>query len=258
MNRVLIIIMVFGILIPSSVLAESDSVKKASYISKMPSDGVMNIVVMGDSLADGLHQGLTRLNKDREEIKTVKKSKVNTGLVRVDRYNWNRGAKKIVASKKYQVAIVLLGLNDLQTIREKGKAHHFKTDGWKTRYIERVEKMMGVLKAGGLAVYWVGIPIITKKHYQEEYFYLNGVYREAAKKTGIRFVDTWNKLADKNGDYTPFFMGEDGKKKEIRRRDGVHFTSDGYLIFAGILNNILLSDLEAVLPKLTEDPLATP
>ena len=258
MHHIAFIFIVLISVFSSPALAEAIKPKIPPYMNKLPADGVMNIVVLGDSLADGLHQGLTRLNKNRNELHTVKKSKVNTGLVRVDRYDWNKGAKLTARSGDYQVAIVLLGLNDLQTIRDKGKAHHFKTDGWKIRYIDRVEKMMVDLKAGGLAVYWVGIPIITMKHYQDDFLYLNGIYRDAAKKIGIRFIDTWEPLADKNGKFTPFYTGADGKKKEIRRRDGVHFTSEGYLIFAGILNQVILADLEAVLPKLTEDEFATP
>ncbi len=258
MHRIAFSLIVLAVAFTTPALAEVVKPKNAPYMNKMPADGVMNIVVLGDSLADGLHQGLTRLNKGRINLNTVKKSRVNTGLVRLDRYDWNKGAKKTARSGDYQVAVVLLGLNDLQTIREDGKAHHFKTDGWKIRYIARVENMMADLKAGGLAVYWVGIPITTKTRYQDEFFYLNGIYRDAAKKIGIRFIDTWKPLADKNGKFTPFYTGADGKKKEIRRRDGVHFTSEGYLIFAGILNQVILADLEAVLPKLTEDELATP
>ncbi len=230
----------------------------APYYQQFPKNGIFNIVVLGDSLADGLHQGLTRLNKDRQHIKTIKKSKVNTGLVRSDRYDWAKIAKKTALSGKYQAVVVLLGLNDMQTIREKGKAHHYRTDGWKERYIGRVESMMRDLKKSGVAVYWVSNPIVTKSHYQEEILYLNSIYQRAAEKIGIRFIDTWKPLADKNGEYTPYYTGQSGKKIQIRRRDGVHFTPNGYLILAEILNQVLLQDIKAVSPKLTDDELATP
>lgn len=213
------------------------------YISKMPEDGVFNLVVLGDSLASGLYQGLTRLNKDNEAIATTRKSKVNTGIVRVDRYDWNRGAKRIAASGKYEVAVVLLGLNDLQSFREKGKAYHFQTEGWVERYKQRISQMMSDLKSAGMAVYWVSIP--ASKKYTKEYLYLNGFYREEAKRQGVRFVDTWAPLAGPDGGYTPFWKDADGKSRQIRMNDGIHFTSDGYLIFAGFLNNILAKDMEA-------------
>lgn len=215
------------------------------YIQSVSKDQPLNVVIMGDSLANGLHQGLTRLNKENETVKFVKKSKVNTGFVRVDRYDWNKAAVKLARTKNYQAAVVLIGLNDLQSFREKGKAYHYKTDGWVERYRERTERMMRDLKQAGLAVYWVSIPIVTPKHHQEDYLYLNTFYKEAADKIGVRYIDTWTPLAGKNGEYSPFWKDAEGKQVEIRRRDGVHFTTNGYLIFAGIVNDILSSDLKA-------------
>lgn len=222
----------------------NDSNPDELYIKNKPKDGVFRVVVLGDSLANGLHQGLTQLNKENDLLKTARKSKVNTGLVRVDRYDWNKGARKIASSGKYDIAIVLLGLNDLQSIRERGKAHHFKTDGWVERYVGRTESMMSDLKKAGLAVYWTGIPITSPKRYQKEYNYLNGIYQEAAEKMGVRYIDTWNQLADQKGKYTPFWKQPDGKLKEIRNKDGVHFTPDGYQIFAGIVNDIVQTDIQ--------------
>lgn len=220
--------------------------KAEPYIKLKPTDGVFQIVVLGDSLADGLYQGLTQTNKDRDDIKTTKTSKVNTGLVRVDRYDWNKGAKKIGKSGKHQIAVVMIGLNDLQTIRDSGKAHHFQTDGWLERYTAKVELMMKDLKDANLAVYWTGIPIVTPTHYQKEYLYLNGIFKSAAKRVGVKFVDTWSALADEKGKYTPFFKDADGKTVEIRNRDGVHFTPVGYLIFAGIVNEVIQNDMQIV------------
>ena len=215
-----------------------------AYIRLKPKDGVYDVVVMGDSLANGLHQGLTQLNKDNPQLKTTRKSKVNTGLVRVDRYDWNKGAKKIAKSGKYQVAVVLLGLNDLQSIREKGKAHHFQTDGWVERYKERTERFMKDLKDAEIAVYWTSIPITTR--YRKEYEYLNVFYKEAAAKVGVKFIDTWSALAGPDGKYSAFWKDADGKRLEIRAKDGVHFTPQGYQIFAGIVNDVLQKDIAVV------------
>ena len=219
------------------------------YISEKPSDGVFDVVVLGDSLADGLYSGLSRLNKGNSQLKFKKASKVNTGLVRSDRYDWNKGARKIARSNKYQIAVVLLGLNDLQTFRGKGKRHHFQQKGWVERYEARIETMINDLKAADMAVYWVGIPITSPKRYQKEYAYLNEFFRKAAKKHGLRYVDTWTGLAGADGKYSPFWRDTTGKKKQIRMRDGVHFTPDGYLIFASFVNDILHKDIDAVLQE---------
>ena len=231
----------------SALSTETEIAKPAApYIQRAPKDGVFKVVVLGDSLADGLYAGLRRLNKGNEAIAIKKKSKVNTGLVRTDRYNWNKGAKKIARSGKYEVAVVLLGLNDLQSIREKGKAHHFQQKGWVARYEKRLETLISDLKAANLAIYWVGIPITSPKKYQKEYAYMNNFYRNAAEKHGIRYVDTWSGLQAKNGSYTPYWRDEKGKRHNIRNRDGVHFTPDGYMVFAGFLNDVLQKDIKEV------------
>ena len=236
--------------IPSSLFAastptvEEDPVEESKpYISSRPTDGVFKVVVLGDSLADGLYSGLSRLNSKNDQLKIKKASKVNTGLVRSDRYDWNRGARKIAKTGKYDIAVVLLGLNDLQTFREKGKAHHFQQKGWEERYQARLEQMITDLQASDMAVYWVGIPITSPRKYQKEYAYLNDFFQRASAKYGLKYIDTWSGLANANGKYSPFWKDEKGKKKQIRMRDGVHFTPDGYMIFASFLNDVLQKDL---------------
>ena len=213
------------------------------YISAKPADGIFNVIVMGDSIAAGLHQGLTQLNKDRNHIATTRMAKVNTGLVRRDRFDWNKAARKIGRDKRHQIVVVVIGPNDLQSIRETGKAHHFQQDGWVTRYRQRLDQLIKDLKSAGKAVYWVGIPITAPDKYSSEYQYLNSFFRQAAMENNIRFVDAWASLANDEGKYDPYWTLENGKKIQIRRRDGIHFTPKGYEVFASLLNEVLLKDI---------------
>jgi hypothetical protein len=45
------------------------------------------------------------------------------------------------------------------------------------------------------------------------------------------YVDMWDRLADRDGQYTPF-LWEGGKAKLIRATDGLHFTPLGYELLA--------------------------
>ena len=231
--------------------SKAEPIKPAEkpYLRTKPSDGVFDVVVLGDSLADGLYAGLKRLNGENDKLKITKASKVNTGLVRSDRFDWNKRARKIARSKRHQIAVVLLGLNDLQTFRTKGKRHHFQQKGWEKLYQERIDKMVTDLKKANMAVYWVGIPITSPRRYQKEYAYLNKFFRAAAERHAVRYVDTWTPLASPKGTYSPFWRDKNGKRQHIRHNDGVHFTPNGYMVFASFLNSVLQADIEAVLEE---------
>lgn len=215
---------------------------KQTVARKASASSPMKVVVIGDSLANGLYTGLRQLNVRNKHIKTTKRSRPNTGLTRSDRYNWNRGAAQIAKSGKYDAAVVLIGLNDIQTIREGGKSYHYNTKGWISRYRSRVNRMARDLKNSGMAVYWVSIPIVRSPKMQRRYSHLNRFYREAAKKYGLRYVDTWKAMADSKGRYTPSHKFSNGKRRIIRARDGIHFTTSGYVVFAKVVNRVLLAN----------------
>ena len=71
--------------IPGSLFAastptvEEDPVEESKpYISSRPTDGVFKVVVLGDSLADGLYSGLSRLNSKNDQLK-IKKASLFSG-----------------------------------------------------------------------------------------------------------------------------------------------------------------------------------
>ena len=206
----------------------------------------MRAVVMGDSMADGMYSGLYRVMKDDVRLTFVKKTKVNTGIVRSDRYDWNEATRKIAGEKGYDIAILVFGANDLQSIREGGKAYHFRQKGWEERFTQRIDDILATLKAENIAAYWVGLPITRKDRYQDDYAYVNGLFRDAAKRNGIRYVETWNTFADETGQFTPFGISLDGKKVQLRADDGVHFTPDGYAKYASVVADVLRKDVDAV------------
>src|SRR5258705_289777 len=57
--------------------------------------------------------------------------------------------------------------------------------------------------------------------------YLNELYRSAAEKAGIVYVDIWDGFADEAGNFSP--QGPDylGQTRRLRTADGVYFTKFG-------------------------------
>jgi hypothetical protein len=81
------------------------------------------VLVIGDSLADWLAYGLEEALADTPEVGVVRKIKGSAGLIRYearsDTPDWSQAAKELLASEKPNAVVVMLGLNDRQSLRER-------------------------------------------------------------------------------------------------------------------------------------------
>ncbi len=83
------------------------------------------IVVMGDSMADWLAYGLEDAVTDMPGVGVVRKHRTNSGLVRYEPrgdMDWARAAREILAAEKPSAIIMMIGLNDRQSIRVQAPA----------------------------------------------------------------------------------------------------------------------------------------
>ena len=100
-----------------AALAQGLSHLSNSYITPFPEQNRYRVYVFGDSLGDGLWQGLYRAFNPEGNIDVVKKSRVSTGFVRTDRFDWNKRLTRILAAERVHIAVVMVGANDVQSIR---------------------------------------------------------------------------------------------------------------------------------------------
>jgi len=81
------------------------------------------VLVIGDSLADWLGYGLEEALADTPEVGVVRMIKGSAGLIRYesrsDTPDWSQAAKELLASEKPNAVVVMLGLNDRQSLRER-------------------------------------------------------------------------------------------------------------------------------------------
>ncbi|WP_157747772.1 DUF459 domain-containing protein [Cohaesibacter sp. ES.047] len=202
--------------------------KKVPKIQTIKKRDTASVAILGDSLAVGLYIGLTHLARKNEKLKVQKYSRVNTGLVRYDRYDWSKAAKKISQTDDSNIYILMFGANDLQSIRENSKAYHFQSKGWVKHYNERIDEITNAVKKPGREVFWVGLPIVGKSNFADGYQYLNDMFRARAKLNGITYIDSWDWFANSNGKFQMSGETADGKKRLLRAKDKVHFTPAGY------------------------------
>jgi hypothetical protein len=82
-----------------------------------------SIVVMGDSMADWLGYGLENAFADTPEVAVVRKHRHPSGLIRdakADSPDWPQLAREILnAEKSAAFAVMMVGINDRQAIRER-------------------------------------------------------------------------------------------------------------------------------------------
>jgi hypothetical protein len=224
-------------------MAQSPNEFQRSYINPFPGGDRYRVVVLGDSLGDGLWSGLYRAFEEDTNLEIVKRSKVSTGFVRTDYYDWNGALADMLKTETYQVAVVMFGANDNQAIRNGKDWLKTGTDGWREAYGARVETFIKKLRAAGVAVYWVGLPVMRSPDQSTDAEVMNEVFREKAFINGAKFIDTWSGFTDEAGRYSAYGPDMTGQVKRLRADDGVHFTMRGYLKLAHFVEKEIRRDL---------------
>jgi uncharacterized protein len=214
-----------------------------SYIEPFPKGDRYRVLVLGDSLAEGLWSGLYRAFQEDANMEVINKSKPGSGFVRVDREDWSKTVDEILKDETYQIAVVMFGANDNQAIKSGKEYVKPGTEEWDTLYGQRVEAFIKKLRGKKLAVYWVGLPIMRSPDESDEAEDLNEVYREKSFINGAKFIDTWSGFTDESGRYSAFGPDMSGQVRRLRADDGMHFTSRGYLKLAHFAEKEIRRDL---------------
>ena len=84
-----------------------------------------SIVVLGDGMADWLAYGLEDAFGDSPEVGIVRKNKLHSGLLRYEQkgdLDWWHVARDTVAQEKANYVVMMLGVSDRQSIRERDLA----------------------------------------------------------------------------------------------------------------------------------------
>jgi hypothetical protein len=87
--------------------------------------------------------------------------------------------------------------------------------------------MIAVVKSKGVPVVWVGLPAIRGTKGPSDMLFLDSLYREAAGKAGITYVDVWDGFVDERGLMMQKGPDFEGQIRQLRSYDGVYFTKYG-------------------------------
>ncbi|MGB3866080.1 MAG: SGNH family hydrolase, partial [Xanthobacteraceae bacterium] len=103
----------------------------------------------------------------------------------------------------------------------------FRDERWSELYGKKIDEMIAVLKTKGVPVLWVGLPSIRGTKSTADALYLNTLYRDAAERAGITYVDLWDGFVDESGRYLAQGPDFEGQIRRLRSADGVYFTKAG-------------------------------
>jgi hypothetical protein len=186
------------------------------------------VLVIGDSLADQLAQGLAdAFHEERPEIAVIKKTRGSSGLVRADFFDWPTELAGQLEGEKPSAIVMMLGSNDRQTLRDEKGAHEIRSDRWRELYVQRVDTMINALKSYGVPVIVVGAPAMRHARLNADMPYINEILRERATAAGVLYVDVWDGFVNEQDEFITMGPALDGQTRRLRMGDGVHFTRVG-------------------------------
>lgn len=103
----------------------------------------------------------------------------------------------------------------------------FRDERWVDLYKKKIEKLMGLMKAKGVPVVWVGLPAIRGTKATSDISFLNSLYHDAAARSDVTYVDVWEGFVDEGGRFLSKGPDFEGQTRQLRTSDGVYFTTSG-------------------------------
>jgi uncharacterized protein len=213
------------------------------------------VAVLGDSLGQMLAQGLSEAFENRPEVAILRKAKENSGLVRDDFFDWTQATRDMLASgEKIDFAVMLIGSNDRQTLRDANGSYEPGSPEWQAAYTQRIETISAMFRDKKIPLVWVGLPILRSERLSADALAFNEFYRAYAEKSGATYIDIWEAFADESGQYSAFGPDINGQTVRLRAADGVHFTKAGARKLAHFVDPEIRRNLEEVQPNTAPAP----
>lgn len=194
----------------------------------------LRVLMVGDSQMRSIAGGLKRLIGQNLSIHVTEITIHSSGFVRGDYYNWLKKLKTVFSENQktpFDVVVIFLGMNDYQNFYGAGgKVLVRETPEWEAAYCGKIRKHLEILLANTKKVYWLGMPVVRNKVYNEEVSYIEKVQKKLSEEYSdnnlLRFSLS-EQAPGKNVPYTDVIQTSDGKKIKLMREDGVHYTISG-------------------------------
>jgi hypothetical protein len=226
--------LLFAAMLSLAMIAQAQNAQKPQPV---------RIAFVGDSMADGLWQGVTRVIAKNACLKglidTERFGKNGTGLTRLDKFNWPREVLAIGNRFKADMYVVSLGLNDRNPIVDPaGRNAQYRSNDWAEVYREKIDRLLKNAIGMKASIVWLGIPSLRDTGSDKEAKEKNELYAAAIKALNdpsVRYIEPWRIKSEGEDPFATYGPGEDGKLIALRTADGSHFTPAGYDLLGAYL-----------------------
>jgi len=228
----------------------AEATRAPGAIGGTPIQPTFFISVLGDSLGIEAAEGLSQAFNDKPEIAVVGRAHDSSGLVRDDYYDWFKVVNDLAAAKeKLDFVVVIIGINDLQVLKDGAETLDPLSDKWRDMYGQRIERLIAPFRLAHVPVAWVGLPPMRSERFNAQVVKLNELYKERAEKAGAQYIDIWDAFADDGGQYSAYGPDINGQNAKLRASDGIHFTKAGSRKMAHFLEAEIRRAFEAAKPQ---------
>jgi len=238
------LLVVSGLLAAALPAMAQDDAAGASFITPFPENDSYRMLVIGDSLANGLADGLVEAMGGAEGVQLQRKARPLNGLSRNEFEEDLKALEDPAWREPLHIAVVMLGVWDSMPLRNpSGRRVLVGSPEWRDLYGQRVDRVMKILKRKKSAVYWVGLPVMRRSEATRDIETINEIFRERAFLNGLKFIDAHAGFADEDGNFNPYGPDVTGKMRLLREADGVHFTEAGNRKLAHFVERVVRRDL---------------
>ena len=185
------------------------------------------LAVFGDSLAIDLSRALDRFYAEDPNLVVIDQGVSNSGFVRNDYFDWDAAISEQIAADSFDLAVVIIGINDRQEITVDGQTYESLTDQWTAAYQARLTDFLGKLRAARKPVIWVGLPPMSKTEYSAAISQISNIQRLASFSGGAEFLDIYERFLGEDGKYSSHGPDVSGQNARMRKDDGIHFSTAG-------------------------------
>src|SRR5688572_12024587 len=190
-------------------------------IEKAP--GATRLAVFGDSMAVDVGKALERLFAEDPNIIIIPQGVGSSGFVRQDFFDWNTTIGEQIAVNAFDLAVVIIGINDRQAI---GRMKPL-TPEWTTEYTARVSNFVNQLRNAGKPTIWIGLPPMEAPSYGKAIAAISEIQKLAAFSGGAEFLDIYERFLNEEGKYSAFGPDLNGNRVRMRKDDGIHLSAAG-------------------------------